>query len=327
MNTASASRTGRAGGVLLALLTACSGPDEKKDPAPVENYVRASGEEAETSGEGSDAAKPYVPIQPAEDAAIGEFLADVDYQIRRWSAYVLSANTPEERNKANLLEKNLMRETKKRLPDLIFQLETGPRQNRIVAAAALGFTRAEEAHSPLLAALFDKDQRVIGNALLGLSILERADTPLDRICDVLRHAPSKETRLMAAYAGRTLTENRDAECLVDAARTGIVDEDPGVRSQCVLILGQAADTESIQQIADLLYDEVQLVNAASARALVAIAEASPEHKGAIARLLVRALVALERVPRTRVQNALIQLSDRNYGGDEERWMEWAMRLP
>ena len=62
----------------------------------------------------------------------------------------------------------------------------------MIAAAALGFTRDPEVLSPLLDALEDPDPRLVGNALLGLTILEDPNTPTERIASILKYDKQHE---------------------------------------------------------------------------------------------------------------------------------------
>jgi len=114
--------------------------------------------------------------------AIGKFLADVNQAIKAWNNLFLDAQSDAERSRGRLLETHLMTVTHQRRDEIIKELESGPLNNRIVAAAALGFTHDVEAQSPLLAALNDPHEEVIANALFGLWLLGRMDTPIDRIC-------------------------------------------------------------------------------------------------------------------------------------------------
>ena len=99
------------------------------------------------------------------------------------------------------------------------ELESGPPINRIRAAAALGFTHAVEAQSPLLNALSDPLADVQHNALLGLAILARADTPLEPICRLCEFSPDAETRGQAAFALRSIVNaGGAADCAATTAR-------------------------------------------------------------------------------------------------------------
>jgi len=267
-------------------------------------------------------------IQPAEPAPLGKLLADLDGAIGRWNALTLTATSPNEQREARILESVISDLASKRRDDLIEALEHGPPINRIRAAGALGFSKSVEAQSPLLAALHDSHPDVVHNALTSLAILGRADTPLDDICKVLDENSDPQTRSQAAYAMRSiLAAGGDSERAVGAARRGLSDDEPFVRSQCALILGIAEDTPSIPALTDALYDVVPLVGDAAAEALVGIALSEGAEKGRIARSLVDAYSKSDARLRRRAKQALVRLSDVNYGDDTKLWAEWAQRLP
>lgn len=263
------------------------------------------------------------PVEP-----LGKLLADLDLQIQRWNALTLTATTASHKREARLLEAVIVEQSSKRRDELIAALESGPPINRIRAAGALGFTRAVEAQSPLLAALHDAHPDVVHNALMSLSILGRADTPLDEICALMSDHSDPQTRGQAAYALRSiLAAGASSELALGVARRGLNDTEPFVRSQSALSLGLLRDGPSTPVLLDRLYDPVPLVADAASEALVAIAFGEPEHKGAIARGFVEASARSDTLVKRRAQSALVRLSDVNYGDDLKLWSEWAQRLP
>jgi HEAT repeat protein len=262
-----------------------------------------------------------------EVQAIGMFLREINARIRAWTQLTMTARTAEQRLRVSLLEQDLTLRTNERRDEIIHELESGPRANRIIAASALGFTHASEAHSPLLAALEDPDVEIQNNALLGLTLLGRADTPLERVCELLSGGGDGWVRSNAASCASTLVNaGARSDCLLDAARGGLSDVEPGVRSQCALILATLVDTESMDRLAGLLHDEIPLVRAAAVRAIAHIGSESPPHKAAAARELVQVYTQSSGTFRSQVQEALMNLSGRAYGADEKEWVEWARRL-
>lgn len=288
-----------------ALCGACASSPEKDAPAEKATLI----------------AEP--PLEP-----LGKLLADLDLQIQRWNALTLTATSASHKREARLLEAVIVEQSSRRRDELIAALESGPPINRIRAAGALGFTRAVEAQSPLLAALHDPHPDVVHNALMSLSILGRADTPLDEICALMSDHPDPQTRGQAAYALRSiLAAGASSELAVGVARRGLNDTEPFVRSQSALSLGIARDGASAPVLLDRLYDPVPLVADAASEALVAIALGVPERKGVIVRGLVEASGRSDALLKRRAQNALVRLSDVNYGDDLKLWNEWAQRLP
>lgn len=281
-----------------------------------------------------DDGNPKQPIADLVEAtntppAIGKLLADLDGQIRAWNTLFLSAQTPEDRRKARLLEENLGAQTHKHRQELISQLESGPLSNRVIAASALGFTRDAEALSPLLAALEDPHDDVVGNALLGLTLLGQKDTPLDRICGLLRDSRDEGIRRNAAQCLRSLVADAGArsECVRTSARQGLSDSEPGVRAQCIAILATLLDHDSLSAICDRLYDEIPLVVVAAARGLAYFGSSSPQDKGACARALAKAFADLRGPLHGQVRHSLVDLAGVDHGNAPEDWMAWALKLP
>jgi HEAT repeat protein len=270
-----------------------------------------------------------IKIPMAAEDPIGKLLADLDQAIARWSALTLAARTPAEKREQRMLQQFVEDRVSKRQPDLVLALEQGPPLNRMRAAAALGFSHSLDAQSPLLNALHDPDLDVVHNALLGLAIMARADTPLDDVCKLLEDAGDAQTRGQAAFAMRSIVQSGGGgECVLGAARRGLIDRsEPFVRSQCALTLGLIGDKDSVTPVIDLLLDDVPLVSSSAAEALVLIAKKEPSQKGTIARAFVDLYTTQKGVLKERVYAAMVQIADVNYGSDAQLWLEWAQRLP
>lgn len=296
----------------------------------VANAACAATGKTKTSADDGAPKRPIAEIVEASNTqeSIGQLLARLDLSMQRWNALQISASTPDDRNKARNLELWIQREAHARRAELVEQLETGPHQNRVVAAMALGFTREVEVQSPLLAALADRDPEIQGNALLGLWLLERADTPLDRVCELLRSSPEPTVRSNAALCLMTLTDKgARSDCTLEAARLGLLDPEPSVRSQSALVLGNVVDKDSLVSLADHLTDPVPLVAASSARALTHIGQEAPTEKGKVVRALVKALDETKGPAKREVHASLVVLAGTDHGDESKEWMEWALRLP
>lgn len=293
---------------LALLLAACSSAPKQEEP-----IVKEIG--------------PQVFLED-EQQPIGLFLASMDVSIRDWMRLTHTARTSEERRMARLLELDLSRRARPRLLELVEQLETGPPQNRVRAASSLGFTRAAEAQSPLLSALGDPDPDVVHNALLGLALLERSDTPLERICALLLNDPDPQMRGQAANTLRTLVQaGGRSDQVLPTARLGIADPEPLVRVQAALVLGMLHDDSSLDRLTDLSHDATSLVRQAAMRAIVLIGQNAPAGKGAAARALVSMLERAQKKKDLSVRRALIELAGVDHGEELQPWVEWAQRLP
>jgi len=288
----------------------------------------ASTDASKKSGE--EGPKPIAQLVEAtnQPSSIGKFLADLDTQIRGWNNLYLSALTAEDKRKTRMLEDNLSALTHKRRAEIMEQLATGPLNNRVIAASALGFTRDREALSPLIAALDDPHEEVVGNALVGLLLLGQADTPLEPICRLMQTSRDDGVRRNAATCLAVLIgAGARADCVLPAARLGLVDPEPGVRSQCCLVLAALVDTASLTALCDKLYDVVPLVAAAAARAVSHIGAESPTDKGTCARALAKAHSETKGTMQVQMRRALVELAGSDHGPKPEEWVAWATRLP
>lgn len=285
---------------------------------------------ASTSKSDEPVGVPGTPIgnTPLPDPEFGKYLLELSNAISQWVEQTWSASTTADARKQDLLGTWISERAHRRQADLLRELETGPVQNRIIAAAALGFTRSPEALSPLLAALHDQNDKVRSNALLGLTILQSPDTPPGAICEILSRETDSKLRWSAVYCLRSLAEVGVTDsCMRRSGRLALSDTEPMVRSQAALVLGILDDVDSIPQIAALLYDSFPLVSASASRAIARLGKENDEHRGAAARALVRAMDEGDRDLRTRILPDLISLSGHNYATDTALWKAWAARLP
>lgn len=291
---------------------------------------------AGTRTKSSTSEADHAPAHPIEDIVasnnkpepIGLLLSNLDLSMQRWNQLQLTGSTAQDHEKARKLELWIAGEAHRRRSEIVEQLEGGPRQNRIVSAMALGFTRDVEAQSPLLAALNDVDAEVVSNACLGLWLLERSDTPLERLCELVRTHSEPSARSNAALCLAMLTgRGATSPCALEAARLGLLDTEPSVRGHCALVLGNLLDKESLVSLGDHLADPVPLVAASSATAIMHIGKEVPSERGRAARLLVKALDSTRGVVRDEIHIRLVRLAGTDHGKDPKDWMEWALRLP
>lgn len=288
---------------------------------------------AEEAAANPESTAPQQPIAEIVEATrtpepIGKLLQTLDQQITAWNNLFLAAQSEVDRAKTRNLEKSIMTLTHNRRQEIVEQLETGPPTNRIVAAAALGFTRDQSVQSPLLAALDDEEPQVVSAALIGLWLLGRADTPLDRIAALLTAGETVETRTNAALCLSTLIRNgARSPSVLPALRIALIDNSPTVRAHSGLALAELGDSESFQAIADMMNDPTTLAVAASARAVAFLATKDNKLRGKAARAMVGAWIRADDPAKTSIFRSMVELSGTNYGSDEEEWTKWATRLP
>ncbi|MEO0650612.1 MAG: HEAT repeat domain-containing protein, partial [Planctomycetota bacterium] len=119
---------------------------------------------------------PHGEVLTWDDKPIGEYLTELNLRMERY--FALKTRTDARSVQVReVLETEIERYVAKREDELIFELSQGPPKNRVVAAAALGFSRTEQALGPLLAAVDDPSLEVHRQAVLGLGLLADPATP------------------------------------------------------------------------------------------------------------------------------------------------------
>ncbi|MHC5012873.1 MAG: HEAT repeat domain-containing protein [Planctomycetota bacterium] len=270
----------------------------------------------------------FAQVAVDDPDTVGYLMTQLDQNVQAWSNLKGGARTEEEERKLRGIESWIRGQVRLHLGDVIEQLESGPRNNRAVAAVALGFSQLEEAQSPLLNALEDPDPLVVGNALLGLGKLAMPDTPLAQLCYRLRFDPDPAVRRNAAYALKCIAEAGGwDECAVESARDALTDAEPSVRGMAAVTLALIGDAESLQALNDLLYDEEDFVFAAAATSIAEIGRSHEAHTGEAARILVAVFGKGDKDRRWRVQYELSRLRGENLGEEVEAWRDWAYRIP
>lgn len=309
------------------VLTACaSGPDRATDGA----QVGPNGETIERIG--PTEAVPWAEEITDDHRRAGMVLADIDRKVGTWVQLVLRGQKEDVRTVVSL-EDSIRNDVRRHLQTVIDELAGGPVRNRRIAAAALGFADRKEVLGSLLAAVEDRDQVVVANALLGISILRVPDTPIARITEKFRdqHAPI-DVRNNAGRALRTqdllALEGLERDLVLDAARFALVSDESAVRVHGLLILATMLDTDSIGRIEALLDDETALVAQAASRSLAYIGSEELRANGAAARALAKGADRIkDRAIRAAILGDLQRLTKRNYGEDIDEWLKYAHGLP
>lgn len=276
--------------------------------------------------------EPYTPLT-TEQQAIGFALAELDGSIQKWNSMVLTGNEVKDGQRVQYLEEAIRYRAQESFEGLVEQVETGPVINRQIAATALGFTGTADALAPLLAALLDRDDQVVANALLGLSVLGHPETPVENIASKMsdRSQPTN----VRVNAGRALRAIRVAHlqgearaAVTGAARSGLGDEEPGVVMNSALLLAELMDADSILALSERLPHPSSNVARAASRSLAYLGSVEITAKGPVVRALVASLPHVDpRAVRPYVFQDLQRLAGKNYGEDVELWLKYANSLP
>lgn len=270
----------------------------------------------------------WTPPPVTEPSGTGFFLVELDNRLLAWQKLRLEASSRSDKRLLRGLERELTQQTSKRQEELLDELASPSPKNRAIAAIALGFTGDPTAVGPMLAALGDSDSLVRNNALVGLGILGHGETPMARLCYLLETDPDPWTRNNAAFAIQAVVAAGGTDdCVLTSCREALVDLEPGVRAQSASVLGLLVDSDSVEDLDDLLYDEVRLVSAAASAALANIGRRDLTVKGKAARALVDAVDRVDEDFQPHILTELIRLAELSYGDDFEAWTEWAYKMP
>ena len=166
-----------------------------------------------------------------------------------------------------------------RFDDVLAAFQTGPRERRLVAAWALGFSRVPDndlglvsphvaARDALVAALHEPDDELLRNVLLGLWKLGDEGTSLQPILDVLVQHHDPDVRANAALALNSILRAETASSAMDAALVALGDDDARVRLHATGVLRRFPTPAATERLQHILPDErMPLVRAAIASAL------------------------------------------------------------
>ena len=262
------------------------------------------------------------------NTTFGAYLAQLDHSIQAWTAMFISGDRVQDAHKLRALAVDIGTRAGKLYEPIVEALETGPPQNRRVCAAALGFVQSGAPLNPLLNAMGDEDELVRANALLALAVLGDPSTPLGGVLEQMRSGTTRAIRSNAALALIEILRagGKGDEELVAAARIGLHDEEPLVRTQCALILAHQQDAASIDDLALQLYhDPVNAAAMSAARALAYLGSRDAHLKGRCARALAVSLATTNGTVKSSVLNDLRKLAQANFSSDED-WVTWSQRL-
>jgi len=304
-------------------LAACNSTGDQTAPA--------DGQEVEWIG--PEGPEPYDPEITKDRRLAGEVLTDIDKSLRIWVNITLTGNPAKDGSTLNIVEADLRRKVRAKMPLLLEQLDTGPPINRQIAAAGLGFSGDPRSLGPLLAALEDDSPDVVANALLGLSVLADPETPRILLAaeleDVLQpfNVRSQAARALRAVGLFNLDE-ADRAAVIRAARAALGDTNEGLRPHGAIILAEVVDTDSVPELARALMDPTPLVARAASRALARIGSVDRKFEGQSARALTAALDVVDQDSvRPAILRDLQALAGKNYGDNVEEWVRYAQKLP
>ncbi len=307
-------RSSRAFALSLTILLGCLGPS------------------CASSGKNStdDGPQHYMKrVADVEEQNTGFILAELDGSMKQWSGLAALGDKDKDGHKARAIEEELRHRSRKNFFLLTKELESGPVRNRMISAMALGFSNAPEALPALLSALEDPDERVEINALTALSQLASKDTPLGLLAVRMTDHKNTKARAMASSAIiHCLRAKAVGENLEGTARLGLIDDEPLVRTNCALILAELRDSDSIESLERLLYDETPIVRRAARGSITFLGMNEDRVRGKAARALASSLDNAEsNSDEANIILHLQKLSSINHGKEASDWLEWANQMP
>ncbi|MDJ0523044.1 MAG: HEAT repeat domain-containing protein [Planctomycetota bacterium] len=215
--------------------------------------------------------------------------------------------------------------------------ELGPHA-QYLAVGALGFSRRPEATRALLARLADREARLVGNALIALSVRADPDTPIDalllRIAPVMpetvkRYAPVALANVLDARTRARLPADTSREQIALGKLGGLVtDHDEVVRLHTAKALGALRVPGTLEYLRVLAGDPNMRVRWAAAAALERqgepggfpevirlLSEVAPDSKPVIRDVLVSYAGKLQG-------RALTQAEIASLGTGPRAWSQW-----
>jgi|GEM_PF-3023729 len=299
---------------LILLFAACSSAPQRPEPIPLTEEEIAF-------------------LKKLDDPETFSLVQDVPFLfptlinlLTAWHDSALSQDEQKDVRISSNLKDILSRRVYVNFDTIMDQLANGPPPNRVIAAAALGFSRIPESENfpqvypraveALLGILDCGDDKIVENALLGLYILEDENMPLDKILDIMVQHHDPDVRANAALAVQAVASPRVGEKVLPYVLPALKDEEPKVRNHCILIASRLNDKSTLSALVELLNDPYALIQANAAKALGVLGTAHT--CGHLIPLLG------SRFPIVREHSlwALCVLSGKDYGYEVKDWQEW-----
>jgi len=209
---------------------------------------------------------------------------------------------------------------------ILDQLDNGPPPNKVIAAAALGFSRIPEnpkfpqvykrAETALLNVLDCGNDAIVENALLGLYNLGDPDTPLEKILDIMVQHHDPDVRANAALALQSIVTPAKADMVLPYLLPGLKDDEPKVRNHCILVALKLKEKSTLTALVDLLGDSYALIQANAAKAIGEIGDVT------FCGSLIPKLKSRYPIVREYTLLSLKKLSGEDFGNDYDSWQKW-----
>ncbi len=291
--------------------------------------------------------------EPLDASGRAQLMVKLDRTLSIWGRTNVEQLGSEDRKVVDNLEEVLERDVYQNFDAVLDVYANGDPEQRLVAAAALGFCRLKEPDDPGLRDDFrsrwppvypravealvrglDSDQPVfVQNCLLGLWKIGDATTPTAPLVRLLS-SDRVELRSHAALALSTILTPETGESAIGALLNALYDADPKVRNHAVSAVIATKHRDAAGRLAQMLDDPYLLIEANAARGLADLGDwrncqylidrldrfmkekpsgRSREKTDLDER---RAFISKHLV------SALQDLSGKNFGDDMEKWHDW-----
>ncbi|MFO0981239.1 MAG: HEAT repeat domain-containing protein [Planctomycetota bacterium] len=296
----------------LTALLACANPDTA--PTPLTESERAALTEPVEHNYGPTGDKTTL-------------FNSLDLNLRTWND-TAAKQLRDDLRLRNQLGAILTRQVFWNFDTILNELKTGNQRNRVIAAAALGFTptiskddkeepRSRRAVPALLEALDEGDDLLTQNAMLALQQIADPDTPREPIFKLLLNHHNPEVRANAALAAARLIRPEEASrWLAELSAAYNSDDEPKVKLHVVKALGNTKHADAAFVLTRALNDKTPTVQAAAADALGNLG--FPE----ACRYLIDKLDAGVAAVRDIAHDALCRLAGKDYGTRRDDWQDW-----
>lgn len=301
--------------VLILLFAACtsSGP-QKLDPIPL------------TDEEIAFLQKLNDPEATSLVQEVPELFHGLSNLLSAWWDSALAKDSPKDIRIYTSLGDLLTRRVYFNFETILNQLDNGPPPNRVIAAAALGFSRIpENDHYPqihpraieaLIEVLDCGNDSIVENALLSLYVLGDPNTPLEPVLDIMTQHHAPNVRANAALAVQAIATPEKSDIILPYVLPGLKDDEPKVRNHSILIATKLRHPSTIEPLLELLMDPYPLIRANSAQALGEVADIR------ICGELIPLLASAYPIERECALKSLRKLSGEEYGFEAEDWQSW-----
>jgi hypothetical protein len=263
----------------------------------------------------------------------GTLFLSLDQNLRKWRELAARTDMSDVQQRGSL-EEVLTRQVYYNFDAILSELQHGADpEHRVVAAAALGFSRIpapdEPGGDPAFPALHPRavaqlteqlesgnDELVI-NSLLSLGRIESPDTSRQVLVELMVKHHNADVRANAALALAQVCDPADAPLVIGPVFSALSDTHPTVRLHAVKVLGRLGERSAVGPLLDRLRrDDTPLVQARAALELGRLGDWSA------VTYLIEGLQSDAQIVAFQCHRSLVRLTGRNDLKGYKAWRDW-----